>query len=158
MDLPSGRERNTDRHLANGMDTRSKILDSSKAIERLSGRDHASLLIARGSFDILRAEHCRRLAREKAKSEKLVVLVSNDISNNGANEAEDAGNPRPTVLDARTRAELVAALQVVDYVVICGEAEAQGLISALPSARLIEPDTPPLRDIKADVLRRAHSE
>ncbi len=140
------------------MDTRSKILDPSSTLQRLSEHDHPAVLIARGSFDILRAEHCRRLAREKAKSEKLVVLVSNDISNNGANEAEDAGNPRPTVLDARTRAELVAALQVVDYVVICGEAEAQGLISALPSARLIEPDTPPLRDIKADVLRRAHSE
>ena len=132
------------------MDTRSKILDPSSTLQRLSEHDHPAVLIARGSFDILRAEHCHRLAREKAKSEKLVVLV--------ANEAEDGGTPRPTVLDARTRAELVAALQVVDYVVICGEAEAQGLISALPSARLIEPDTPPLRDIKADVLRRAHSE
>ncbi len=132
------------------MDTRSKILDPSSTLQRLSEHDHPAVLIARGSFDILRAEHCRRLAREKAKSEKLVVLV--------ANEAEDAGTPRPTVLDARTRAELVAALQVVDYVVICGEAEAQGLISALPSARLIEPDTPPLRDVRADVLRRAHSE
>ena len=132
------------------MDTRSKILDPSSTLQRLSEHDHPAVLIARGSFDILRAEHCRRLAREKAKSEKLVVLV--------ANEAEDAGTPRPTVLDARTRAELVAALQVVDYVVICGEAEAQGLISALPSARLIEPNTPPLRDVRADVLRRAHSE
>ena len=128
------------------MDTRSKILDSSGALEHLSGRDHASFLIARGSFDILRAEHCRRLAQEKEEPEKLLVLVADD---------ED---PRRTVLDAQARAELVAALQVVDYVVIRGEAEANRLISSLSPARVIEPELPPLRDIIADVLRRRRSD
>ena len=128
------------------MDTRSKILDPSKAIERLSGHDHASFLIARGSFDILRAEHCRRLAREKEESGELLVLVAADE------------NSRRTVLDARTRAELAAALEVVDYVVICGEAEANGLISSLSPARVIEPEMPPLRDIAADVLRKRRSD
>ena len=128
------------------MDTRSKILDSSKAIERLSGHDHASFLIARGSFDILRAEHCRRLAQEKHEPEELLVLVADDE------------NPRRTVLDARTRAELVAALQVVDYVVIRGEAEANRFISSLSPARVIEAELPPLRDIIADVLRRRRSD
>ena len=128
------------------MDTRSKILDPSKAIERLSGPDHASFLIARGSFDILRAEHCRRLAQEKEGPEELLVLVADDEK------------PRRTVLDARTRAELVAALQVVDYVVIRGEAEANRFISSLPPARAVEPEIPPLRDIIADVLQRRRSD
>ena len=128
------------------MDTRSKILDPSVAIERLSGPHHASLLIARGSFDILRGEHCRRLAQEKGESQKLLVLVADDES------------PPRTVLDARTRAELVAALEVVDYVVILGEAEANGFISSLPPARVIEPEMPPLHDIIADVLRKRRSD
>ncbi len=128
------------------MDTRSKILDASGALKHLSGLGHSRFAIARGLFDILRAEHCRRLAHGKAESEKLVVLVADDE------------NPRRTVLDARTRAELVAALQVVDYVVIRGEAEASRFISSLSPARVIEPETPPLRDIIADVLRRRRSD
>lgn len=128
------------------MDTRSKILDSSEAIERLSGHDHASLLIARGSFDILRAEHCRRLAQEKGESQKLLVLVAADE------------NPPRTVLDARTRAELAAALKVVDYVVILGEAGANKFISSLSPARVVEPEIPPLHDIVADVLRKRRSD
>ena len=127
------------------MDTRSKILDSSGALKHLSCLGHSSFLIARGSFDILRAEHCRRLAQDKAEPEKLIVLVAADE------------NPRRTVLDAQTRAELVAALRVVDYVVICGEAEANGLISSLSPARVVEPEIPPLHDIIADVLRKCRS-
>ena len=128
------------------MDTRSKILDPSEAIERLSGPNHASFLIARGSFDILRGEHCRRLAQEKEESGALLVLVAGDE------------NPPRTVLDARTRAELAAALEVVDYVVILGEAEANGFISSLSPVRVVEPEIPPLHDIVADVLRKRRSD
>ena len=128
------------------MDTRSKILDPSEAIERLSGPNHASFLIARGSFDILRGEHCRRLAQEKKEPGELLVLVAADE------------NPPRTVLDARTRAELAAALEVVDYVVILGEAEANGFISSLSPTRVIEPEIPPLHDIIADVLRKRRSD
>ena len=124
------------------MDTRSKILDPSGALKHLSGLGHSSFVIARGSFDILRGEHCRRLAQEKKEHGELLVLVADDE------------NPRRTVLDARTRAELVAALRVVDYVVICDEAEANGFISSLSPARVVEPEIPPLHDIIADVLRK----
>jgi len=128
------------------MDTRSKILDPSGALKYLSGLGDSSFLIARGSFDVLRAEHCRRLAEKEEQPEKLIVLVTDDE------------NPRQTVLDARTRAELVAALEVVDYVVIRGEAEADRFISSLSPTRVIEPEIPPLRDIIADVLRRRISD
>jgi bifunctional ADP-heptose synthase (sugar kinase/adenylyltransferase) len=142
------------------MDTRSKILAPQKALQRLSEANHAAVLIARGSFDILQAEHCARLAQEKGASEKLVVLVSGDEVEDeevSGDESADAQDPRRTVLDARTRAELVAALEVVDYVIICSEVGAKGLISSLSPARVIEPETPPLRDIRADVLRRSQS-
>jgi bifunctional ADP-heptose synthase (sugar kinase/adenylyltransferase) len=142
------------------MDTRSKILPPKKARQRLSEDNHASVLIARGSFDILQAEHCARLIQEKGSSEKLVVLVSGEEVADEAvadDESADAQDPRRTVLDAGTRAELVAALEVVDYVIICSEAGAKGFISSLSPARVIEPETPPLRDIRADVLRRSQS-
>ena len=131
------------------MDTRSKILKPAEALKHLARPGESRFVIARGTFDILRAEHCRRLAQAKQEPEKLVVLI-----------VLIAGDetPRRTVLDARTRAELIAAVQVVDYVVICDEAEANGFISSLSPTRVVEPESPPLRDIAADVLRRSRSD
>ena len=138
------RYRPTDR--STQMDTRSKILNPAKVLKHLAGPGESRFVIARGTFDILRAEHCRRLAQAKEGPEKLVVLIAGDET------------PRRTVLDARTRAELIAAVQVVDYVVICDEAEANGFISSLSPTRVVEPESPPLRDIAADVLRRSRSD
>lgn len=56
-----------------------------------------------GHFDPLLAEHVRRLREHKAGGRPLIVEVT---------------NPRKPLLHQRARAELVAALAEVDYVVL----------------------------------------
>ncbi|MGD0497812.1 MAG: hypothetical protein ABSC23_05185 [Bryobacteraceae bacterium] len=101
------------------MDTRAKILTPAAA-RRLP----APVAIATGLFDVLRAGHVRELrqAREAAPGARLVAV---------ALPMENA------VLDQRARAELAAALRVVDYVVIANRDEAHSLIDALDPVRVV---------------------
>ncbi len=79
------------------MDTRAKIVTGAEAA-RLAGE---GARVVSGYFDPLVASHARRLSGLK-NGPKLIVAI------------EDP--PRP-ILPARARAELVAGLRVVDYVV-----------------------------------------
>ena len=96
------------------MDTRSKIL-SLEAAGRLTG----PLTLATGYFDVLRVEHARRL--EQAGRPLLVVVVRHSRE----------------ILDAPARAELVAALRVVDYVVTADHDELDRLIGQLQPAEIL---------------------
>ena len=126
------------------MDTRKKIVDKG-AIERRfrqTAPGASTLVIAKGFFDILRPEHCRRLAEARQPGTSLAVIVYAD---------ED---PPLTVLDERTRAELTAALAVVDAVAVCAAAEADDLARFWNPARIVDIDKPPLPDLAAGVLHR----
>lgn len=81
------------------MDTRSKIIPMEQARENLRGRE---VRWVRGDFDPLLAEHVRRL-RDASQGRPLVVEVT---------------NPARPLLPQQARAELVAALGMVDYVVL----------------------------------------
>ena len=101
------------------MDTRSKILTPAAA--RLLP---PPLTVATGYFEIPRAELVRELgdARERVAGSALVAVVLPLA--NGA-------------LDQRARAELAAALRMVDYVVIADEADPGALIDSLRPAALV---------------------
>jgi glycerol-3-phosphate cytidylyltransferase-like family protein len=90
------------------VDTRSKIL-SIEAAGRLPG----PLTLASGYFDVLRVEHARELA---ALPRPLLVAVVERVG---------------VVLNAAARAEMVAALRAVDYVVIADYAEVSELIERI---------------------------
>jgi bifunctional ADP-heptose synthase (sugar kinase/adenylyltransferase) len=83
------------------LDTRSKIIPLHEIHERL--QDHAARWVS-GHFDPLLAEHVGRLRHAREPGSLLVVEVT---------------NPARPLLSQRARAELVAALSIVDYVV-CG--------------------------------------
>ena len=87
------------------VDTRKKILTPAAAesiVQRL--RDSGvAVSVVTGCFDPVLAEHGRRLAAARAGAGALVVVVNTPIA---------------PVLAAAARAELVAALAVVDYVVL----------------------------------------
>ena len=85
------------------MDTRSKILTAG-AVLAIPQRPIA---IVTGTFDVLRAEHARELEEARMGTGVAVLLVI---------VLPRAGE----VLPQRARAELVAALRVVDYVVPAG--------------------------------------
>jgi len=94
------------------LDTRTKIVPLHELPERLEGRAAHYLS---GHFDPLLAEHVRRLAEAREPGRLFVVEVT---------------NPSQPLLAQRARAELVAALSMVDYVVLGdGDAGADADIS-----------------------------
>jgi rfaE bifunctional protein nucleotidyltransferase chain/domain len=90
--------------------------------ERRAGR---SIAFANGCFDLLHVGHVRYLAGAAAEADRLVVAVNDDRS-----VAQLKGKGRP-ILTASDRAELVAALRAVDYVVIFADANVERLLLLL---------------------------
>jgi len=108
-------------------DTRSKILSRDalkREIEQRKARGE-KIVFANGCFDILHVGHARYLAGAKAEGDVLVVGVNSDASERG-----NKGEGRP-ILPESARAELVAALAPVDYVVIFGEPNVEPLLEEL---------------------------
>jgi len=94
--------------------------------ERLR-REGRRIAFANGCFDILHVGHVRYLEEAKGCADVLVVGVNGDQA-----VAALKGQGRP-VLPAEGRAELVAALESVDYVVIFDELTAtEILLDLLP--------------------------
>jgi rfaE bifunctional protein nucleotidyltransferase chain/domain len=88
-------------------------------------REGRRVVFANGCFDLLHAGHVRYLEAARAEGDVLVVGVNGD-------EAVRAlkGKGRP-LLAAEARAELVAALEAVDYVVIFDETTAETALREL---------------------------
>jgi rfaE bifunctional protein nucleotidyltransferase chain/domain len=95
------------------------------ARNRERGLTHA---FANGCFDLLHAGHIRYLEAARREADRLIVAINDDQSVRGLKGAN-----RP-ILNASDRAELVAALRAVDYVVIFGEPD------VVPLLTLLEPE------------------
>jgi D-glycero-beta-D-manno-heptose 1-phosphate adenylyltransferase len=95
------------------------------ARDRAAGR---TVALANGCFDILHVGHVRYLQGAAAQADRLVVAVNDDASVRTLK-----GHGRP-IMSAADRAELVAAIRRVDYVVIFAGATVQDVLQA------IEPD------------------
>jgi rfaE bifunctional protein nucleotidyltransferase chain/domain len=107
-----------------------KVLSESELIdavarERAAGR---TIAFANGCFDLLHVGHVRYLQGASAEAGCLVVAVNDDQS------VLRLKGPNRPVLPERDRAELVAALRGVDYVVLFGDATVERLL------RLLRPD------------------
>jgi rfaE bifunctional protein nucleotidyltransferase chain/domain len=92
------------------------------AREREEGR---TIALANGCFDLLHAGHVRYLQAAAAEADRLVVAVNDDRS-----VAQLKGPGRP-ILPAADRAELIAAMRDVDYVVVFGDATVDRLLVLL---------------------------
>ena len=92
------------------------------AADRAAGR---SVAFANGCFDLLHVGHLRYLESAAREADRLVVAINDDASVRGLK-----GEGRP-ILAAADRAELVAALRCVDYVVIFPEPTVGPLLEAL---------------------------
>ena len=92
------------------------------AADRAAGR---TIAFANGAFDLLHVGHVRYLEGAAQEADVLVVAVNDDASVRALK-----GDGRP-VLAAEARAELVAALRCVDYVVIFPELTVGPLLEAL---------------------------
>ena len=101
--------------------TREALIDQIRT-DRSQGR---TVALANGCFDLLHVGHVRYLEGAAAEADILVVAVNADVS-----VRRLKGESRP-VLSAEHRAELVAALLVVDYVVLFSELTVGPLLEAL---------------------------
>jgi rfaE bifunctional protein nucleotidyltransferase chain/domain len=90
--------------------------------DRLAGR---RIAFANGCFDILHVGHVRYLEGAAREGDRLVVAINDDAS-----ERALKGPGRP-ILPAAARAELVAALRSVDYVVLFPELTVERLLRQL---------------------------
>jgi rfaE bifunctional protein nucleotidyltransferase chain/domain len=109
------------------MNTRSKILSRSDLQTRLAQHRASAqkIVLANGCFDILHAGHVRYLQGARREGDVLVVAINSDASVCGLK-----GPGRP-ILSAQARAELVAALAAVDYVIIFDEPDVRAVLRDL---------------------------
>jgi len=97
-------------------------LDAAIAADRAAGR---TVAFANGVFDLLHVGHVRYLQASAAEADRLIVAVNSDRS---VRRLKGEGRP---VLDQQSRAELVAALGGVDYVVIFDDDTVGALLTRL---------------------------
>ena len=104
-----------------------KILERGALLERRRQWKQAGkrVVFTNGCFDLLHAAHVRLLEQARALGEVLVVGINSDRS-----VRELKGDNRPLVPEAE-RAEVLAALAVVDAVTVFDEATPRELIAAL---------------------------
>ena len=95
-----------------------------KEHERLK-REGKRLVFTNGCFDLLHPGHVRYLAQARALGDALVVALNGDRSVSALK-----GEGRP-ILCEDDRAEVMAALEVVDYVIIFNEETPRELIADL---------------------------
>jgi len=100
--------------------SRERLADLVRA-DRQAGR---TIAFANGCFDLLHAGHIRYLQAASREADRLIVAVNDDAV------ASKKGPGRP-ILSAPERAELVAALRGVDYVVIFPEPTVEPLLTLL---------------------------
>ena len=93
--------------------------------DRAEGR---SVAFANGCFDLLHVGHVRFLQGAAAEADCLIVAVNADASVRGLK------GPNRPILSENDRAEMVAALRGVDYVILFSEPTVEKLL------RLIMPD------------------
>jgi len=105
----------------------SKIVSREKlrelvAAAKLGGQ---RVVLANGCFDTLHVGHVRYLAGAKQQGDLLIVGVNADAS---VRPLKGPGRP---ILDENARAMLVAALRVVDYVLVFPEPNVEKLLEEL---------------------------
>jgi D-beta-D-heptose 7-phosphate kinase/D-beta-D-heptose 1-phosphate adenosyltransferase len=106
---------------------RAKILSRAAAARavRAARRRGERVVFTNGCFDLLHVGHVRSLEQARGLGDRLVVAVNSDAS---VRRNKGAGRP---LVPARQRAEVLAALACVDWVVVFAETTPVAAIRAL---------------------------
>jgi rfaE bifunctional protein nucleotidyltransferase chain/domain len=100
-------------------------LDELAAMRRSWASEGKRVVWTNGCFDILHAGHARSLADAKALGDILIVGINSDAS---VRVIKGPGRP---IMCQEDRAELLAALEAVDYVTIFSEPDPVRVLSQL---------------------------
>jgi len=106
----------------------SKIRDEEELLRACEEYRDARLGFTNGCFDLLHVGHVRYLQEARAAVDALIVAINSDAS---VRALKGAGRP---VAPAEQRAEVLAALECVDLVVIFADRTAERLVA------LVQPD------------------
>jgi D-beta-D-heptose 7-phosphate kinase/D-beta-D-heptose 1-phosphate adenosyltransferase len=119
------------------------IFDRQELIRERERLRHAgrTVVFTNGCFDLLHPGHVRYLAQARALGDALIVALNSDRS---VRALKGAGRP---ILNARERAEVIAALATVDYVTVFDEETPRELIAALLPDVLVKGGDWPIEQI-----------
>jgi D-beta-D-heptose 7-phosphate kinase/D-beta-D-heptose 1-phosphate adenosyltransferase len=112
-----------------------KIVTKEQLVELLQPLRAGSsrIVFTNGCFDLMHVGHTRYLQAAKALGDLLVVGVNSDQSVRSLDKAPD----RPIVPEAQ-RAEVLAALGCIDFVVVFSESDPKALITAVQPDVLVK--------------------
>jgi rfaE bifunctional protein nucleotidyltransferase chain/domain len=95
-------------------------------------REHRSVVFTNGCFDLLHRGHVHMLRAAKACGDILIVAVNSDRS------VQAIKGPSRPILGQEDRAELIAAMEMVNYVVLFDEPDPYSLIASLKPDVLVK--------------------
>ena len=101
-----------------------KLEELKKRVEKLK-KEGKKIVLANGSFDLLHVGHIRYLKDAKSLGDILIVAINSDKS-----VKMYKGDKRPIVPEDE-RAEIISALEFVDYVVIFEEIDVKKVLTTL---------------------------
>jgi rfaE bifunctional protein nucleotidyltransferase chain/domain len=104
-----------------------RVVNERELREFLAGDREAgrTVAFANGCFDVLHVGHVRYLAAAAAEADRLIVAINDDRS------VEKLKGPGRPILTAADRAEMIAALESVDYVLTFPDADVNRLLTLL---------------------------
>jgi D-beta-D-heptose 7-phosphate kinase/D-beta-D-heptose 1-phosphate adenosyltransferase len=124
-----------------------KSLDELQALVAEARANGKVVVFTNGCFDLLHRGHVHLLREAKALGNLLIVGINSDVSVQALK-----GKSRP-ILSETDRIELIAAMEMVDYVVMFTEPDPLHVISVLRPDILVKGgDWSPERIIGADVV------
>lgn len=104
--------------IVRSLDHLKTIIDADKAAGK-------KIIFGNGCFDILHVGHVRYLKGAKELGDILVVAVNDDASVTGLGKRKDVVTP------ANERAEIISAIDCVDYVILFKEPTVENLLRTL---------------------------
>lgn len=126
-----------------------KTLAELQLIRREAKRQGRSVVFTNGCFDLLHRGHVHLLREAKACGDLLIVAINSDRS------VKVIKGPRRPVVPEIDRVELIAAMEMVDYVLLFEEPDPYAVIEALvPDVLVKGGDWSAEKIIGADVVER----
>lgn len=107
------------------------------------------VVFTNGCFDLLHRGHVHMLREAKAQGDLLIVAMNSDSS------VKAIKGPSRPIMPAIDRVELIAAMEMVDYVVVYDEPDPYDLIAAIkPDVLAKGGDWSPDKIIGADIVEQ----